>query len=134
MMLELLSRSLLVWLIMVVAAILNGITRDQLMTPLIGAQPSLPLSSITLSLLILIITYLMVGFIGASSAGECFIVGFFWLLLTLAFEYLFAHYVLGRTWREINQVFDVTQGNLFTLALFVTVISPWLMARIRGMV
>ena len=133
-MIELLSKSLVVWLIMVAAAILNGITRDQLMTPLIGAQVSLPLSSITLSLLILLITYLTIGFIGVSSTGECFLVGFFWLLLTLSFEYLFAHYVLGRTWREINQVFDVTQGNLFILALFVTVISPWLMARIRGLV
>jgi hypothetical protein len=37
-------------------------------------------------------------------------------------------------WHEISRVFDVTAGNLFLLALFTAALSPWLAARLRGMI
>ena len=75
--------------IMVIAAILNGLARDKLLTPLIGSAVSLPLSGITLSGLVFIISYFTIPFFGEVKPGVYFIIGLSWVVMTLAFEYLF---------------------------------------------
>lgn len=119
-----------IWLIMVVAAIFNGLVRDQLMTPLIGSL-ALPLSGITLSLLLFLITYYSIELFGNISRTTCFMIGSTWVILTLIFEYLFGHFVMQKSWQDINQVFIITDGNLFTLVLVVTCFLPWIATAIR---
>jgi hypothetical protein len=45
---------------------------------------------------------------------------------------LFGYYVVGKSWVEIMQVFNIQKGDLFIVVLFVTAFSPWLSALIRG--
>lgn len=132
-MLRIMMKSIVVWLIIVIAAILNGGLRETFLTPLIGAQLSLPISGITLSVLVFVITYLSIPFLGDVKSGAYLRIGLFWIILTLSFEYLFGHYVMGKSWNEINQVFDVQNGNLFIVVLFVTALSPWTAAKLKGL-
>ena len=53
---------------------------------------------------------------------------------TLAFEYLFGHYVLGGPWQQVDRVLDANSGELFTLVLVVSALAPWLAARLRDQV
>jgi len=130
-MLGIMIRSVGIWLLIVVAAIINGALREKLLTPLIGAHLSLPISGITLSVLVFVITYFTLPFFGNVKSRVYIFIGLFWIILTLAFEYLFGHYVMGKSWYEINQVFDVRNGNLFTVVLAVTAFSPWTAAKLR---
>jgi len=82
--------------------------------------------------LIFIVSYYSLAFIGATRVREYLGVGLFWVCLTLVFEYLFAHYVLGMSWRQVNQIFNILQGNLFSLALLATAIGPLLAAKVAG--
>lgn len=123
-------KSVGIWLLIVIAAIINGAIRDKLLTPIIGAHLSLPISGITLSFLVLVITYFAIPFFGNIKSRVYILIGLFWIILTLAFEYLFGHYVIGKSWYEINQVFDVYNGNLFTVVLVVTGLSPWAAAKL----
>ena len=127
-------KSLAVWLLIFVAAVLNGVIRDKLLTPLIGSSVSLPLSGIILSVLVLVITYLCVQFFGEVKIETYFFIGLFWVLLTLIFEYLFGHYIVGKPWQEINQVFNIFKGDLFIIVLIVSAVSPWLTAKLKGLV
>ena len=61
-------------------------------------------------------------------------IGLLWVALTLAFEFLFGHYVAGKSWSEVCQVFNVARGNLFLVALIVAGLAPWLAARARRLV
>jgi len=61
-------------------------------------------------------------------------IGLLWLVLTLLFEFIFGHFVAGKSWQDIAQVFNVKKGDLFLLVLVVTAISPWLAAKIRGFI
>ena len=122
-----------IWLIIVVAAILNGLLREQVLAPAIGAQMSLPLSGITLSLLVVLIAYYLLPGIGKNSTRVFVMIGLLWVLLTLSFEYLFGHYVLGKSWAEINAVFNIKDGNLFLAVLFTTAVATWLVARVMGL-
>lgn len=131
-MLKVAVKSIAVWLVIVIAAIFNGAIREKLLIPFIGSDISLPLSGITLSALVFIITYVAIPFFGNVKSGVYLLIGAFWILLTLAFEYLFGHYVMGTPWHEINQVFTLLNGNLFIIVLIVTALSPWAAARLRG--
>jgi hypothetical protein len=123
-----------IWLLTVIIAIVNAVLREKLLTPRIGAEVALPLSGLVLSMFILVIAFMSIPFIGLSESKICILVGMVWLVLTLSFEFLFGHYVAGKPWYEIMQVFNIKKGDLFIVVLLVTAISPWLCAKLRGLV
>jgi hypothetical protein len=122
-----------VWFVMLAAAILNGLLRDYLLTPLMGTSIALPVSGLVLSFLVLLIAWLLIPFTGVARPQACLLLGLFWVVLTLAFEYLFGHYVAGRPWQDIHRIFNPIEGDLFSVVLVVTALSPWLAARLRGL-
>lgn len=123
-----------VWLLIAVFAIINGIVRDKLLVPAIGNSLALPVSGLSLSLIVLMVTYLSIGFFGKRAARSYWLIGLQWVLMTLAFEFLFGHYVAGKSWQEIAQVFNVMSGNLMLLVLVTSLISPYLVARWKGLI
>lgn len=127
-------RSTGIWLCFVIAAIINGAVREKLLTPLLGSALSLPLSGVTLSALVFLITYFTLVFLGEVKPKLYLRIGLFWIVLTLAFEYLWGHYVAGKSWDEIHQVFNIFKGNLFIIVLIVTALSPRIAARLKGIV
>ena len=129
----LMTKSLGVWLLIVIMAIINGAVREKLLTPLMGSDLSLPISGITLSALVFVIAYLTIPFFGEVKTKVYFFIGLFWIVLTLAFEYLFGHFVVGKPWHEINQVFNIFKGDLFLLVLIVSFVSPRIAAKLRGL-
>ena len=131
-MVRILSRAVFVWAGLLFLAMLNGIARDMLLAPAFGISVAQPASGITLCVLVFAVSYFSLAFIGATGVREFLGVGLFWVCLTLTFEYLFAHYVLGMSWQQVNQIFNILQGNLFSLALLVTAIGPLLAAKVAG--
>lgn len=125
-------RGLTVWLLMALVAVLNGMARDFLLAGLLGDRIALPLSGISLSLLIFAISWLTLPWFGSVGSRDCLRLGVMWVLATLAFEYLMGYFVAGRSLEEINRVFDLSGGNLFILVLLVTLVSPWLVWCLRG--
>lgn len=121
-----------VWLVIVVAAILNGMFREKVLVPVMGANIALLLSGMLLAVLVFIVTLAFIFFIGSTEPKVYIFVGLFWVLLTLSFELLFGHYVAGKSWHEIMKVFNIQKGDLFLLVLVVAAISPWLAAKVRG--
>jgi hypothetical protein len=123
-----------IWLVIVLAAILNGTLREKILVPLIGSSMALPLSGISLAILVFLVSLAFVPFIAVSETKAYVIIGLFWLFLTLLFEFIFGHFVAGKSWQDIVQVFNVKKGDLFLLVLVVTAISPWLAAKTRGLI
>jgi len=122
-------RATLVWLLLAALAVANGALRDTLLPPFFGPSIALPLSGVTLSLLILAATRLCFSFLQAGHPGACRRIGLQWLSMTLAFEYLLGHFVMGKDWPTLLQTLDVAHGNLFVLVLLVTLAAPCLVSR-----
>jgi hypothetical protein len=122
-----------IWLLMVVAAILNAALREKVLLPLFGIRAALPLSGIVLSGLVFVITLLCIQFINSPDGSTYLGIGLLWVTLTVAFEFIFGHYVLGKSWEEIVQIFNITKGDLFSLVLVTSAVSPWLCAKLRGL-
>lgn len=121
------------WLLCAVAAALNGGGRDVVLAPWIGAQWALPLSGITLSVLIMLITWTFVPRLGQLPARLYWVIGGLWLLLTVGFELILGR-ATGQSWSELLAILNVMDGNLYVLVLFVVFIAPYVSARLRGLV
>lgn len=121
-----------VWFVIALLAIANGIFRETVLVSLLGQNIALPVSGILLSFIVFIITYLFFPFFGKNKTMTYFLVGLQWLVMTLLFEFLFGHYVVGRSWSDILKVFHVMKGNLFIIVLIVSLFSPILVAKIKS--
>ncbi len=124
-------RAAAVWLVLLLAALLNAGMRERLFLPWLGEALALPVSGITLSVLVFVITLLLIPRFGRLPAVHYFGIGLAWVMLTLACEFLLGYFALGLGWRETARALDVTRGNLFVLVLLVSLLSPWLAARLR---
>jgi len=123
-----------VWVLFVIVAILNAAIRELIFTPMIGQQLALPLSGILLSIFIFFITLGMVPFLKVSNLSGFWLVGVFWVLLTVTFEFIFGYYIIGESWDTLFEIFNILEGNLFVLVLLVTAVSPYIAAKIRVLV
>ena len=82
-------KSLLVWLCFIPVAILNGGLREYVLTKAIGEECALPVSGMTLSVCIFLITWLLLPrIIKAFTSKDGWLVGISWALLTIAFEFV----------------------------------------------
>lgn len=122
----------LIWLLIAVCAVINGVVRESLLTPSLGSDIALPISGITLSLIILVVTYLTFNFLQLTTRAQCLMVGAQWVAMTLLFEFCFGHYVTGKPWHEIFQVFNVMAGDLFLLVLLTCFSAPLLVSKMKA--
>ena len=121
-----------IWVIIVVFAIANGIFREKLLVPNIGQAIALPMSGITLSILVFLIAYFSIPVFGKNSGTTFIFLGLQWVLMTILFEFIFGHYVSGKSWKVLLQVFNILKGDLFVFVLLVSLLSPYFAAKLRG--
>jgi hypothetical protein len=124
-------RAGLIWIIIAILAIANGALRDLVLAPIIGLEWALPISGISLSLIILLVTHLAFPFIGAHSSSMLWLVGLQWVAMTMTFEFGFGHYVMDKSWEELLNSFDMLSGDLFLMVLFVSLAAPSFVNKIR---
>jgi hypothetical protein len=66
------------------------------------------------SLVILLITLACIGWIAARSARTLVLVGFTWMVLTIAYELALGRFAFHLSWTEIASDFDLSHGNLLS--------------------
>ncbi len=117
-------RALVVWLALSVVAVLNGTFRQFVLLPSAGAHAGHVISSVTLSLLILLVAWLTIAWIGPTSARDAWAVGVLWLATTVVFEFVAGHYLFGHPWSKLLADYDIRQGRVWMVVLIVTVLAP----------
>jgi hypothetical protein len=126
-----LIRSFLIWLLFIPIAIVNGVVRDLLLAPLLGDAPGRAMSSISLSILILGLTVLFVKRLGVETRHGRLIVGAWWLVLTVLFEFGFFVLVMGHPMDELLGEYDLFRGRLWVLVLITIFFAPLLAGMLR---
>jgi hypothetical protein len=128
-----LLKALVLWIVILVLAILNGTLREKALMPVIGTFGGLFASGIVLSVCIVLVAVLAAPWYGPLPSSQYWLMGLFWLLLTLLFEFGFGRFVQHKDWAQLLQTYTFKGGNIWPVVLAVTVLSPWLAARLRGL-
>jgi hypothetical protein len=127
----LLLKTAMIWFIIAVFAVANGIFREKILAPYLGEMLAVSLSGITLSIIIFTVTYLCFNLLSNNKSLVYLYIGIQWVIMTLVFEFVFGHFIIGKSWSELLQVFNILEGNLFTLALLSSLFSPILVSLIK---
>jgi len=121
--------SLAGWFVMLLLSVANGAIRDftygRHMDELTAHQISTGSSVVLLGISI----WGYVRICPPSSSSQALWLGLQWMLFTVAFEFLFFHYVGGHSWPELLSNYDVLSGRVWVLVLAWVATAPYLFFR-----
>ena len=116
-----------VWVIFGILVIINGVIRNKVYATKIGEYPGHVVSTIIAICFIVVGTYLFLRFMKIDySSVALLLIGGFWVILTVLFEFIFGHYVIGNPWQKLLADYNILKGRLWSLFLLAELISPLL--------
>lgn len=123
-------RYVLAWIPMVFIGIINGVIREFTYGKYLSELRAHQLSTATGILLFSFYIGVLAYFWGFESLRQALMVGLIWLVLTIAFEFLFGHYIAGHPWSKLLSDYNIFAGRLWLLVLVWLVIAPILFYRV----
>jgi hypothetical protein len=122
----------LAWIPMVFIAILNGIFRESVLAKKLSDLRAHQLSCLTGILLFFGYTWLLSLQWPLESTGQALTIGLVWLLLTVAFEFSYGHYVAHYSSEKMFQDYNLLAGRLWVLVLLVVALLPLMVRKMRS--
>jgi hypothetical protein len=124
-------KGIVIWSVILVVAVLNGLLRENWLVPNFGVIAGLVLSGVLLSCLIFVVAYALLPWLGTRLPAQLVAIGAGWLVLTVGFEFSFG-LLRGQSLAVILEAYTFKGGNIWPIVLMVTLVSPWLAAKLRG--
>lgn len=119
-------------LLVLAAEFVHGTWRWIFLRPRLGDFRSGQIGVFTGSVLFVLIVYFCEPWMALRSFAECLRVALLWVVLTLAFEWNFGRYVMGRSWESIAGEYNLFRGGLLPIGLAIFAMTPWIAWRLRG--
>ena len=125
-----LIKVLLFWLPMIALAFLNATLRELLFVKYFSDLKAHQLSTLTLSILCVVYTWLVFPFLKITNTSEAFAAGFLWATLTILFEFGLG-LATGKRMPELLQQYNLAAGNTWPLFLLILFFAPFIVLRLR---
>jgi hypothetical protein len=122
----------LAWIPMVFIAILNGIFRESVLSKRLSELRAHQLSCLTGVLLFFGYTWLLSIPWPLGTTNQAMTVGIVWLLLTIAFEFSFGHYVVHHSWEKLLRDYNILAGRLWVFVLLGVAFLPLIVFKMRS--
>ena len=123
---ESLLRAGLIWLAIAAIAVLNGGFREILLRKWLEEKYVHLASTFILSIVIFLLTFGTLPWIGIKDLSSAWTLGVSWLLATLCFEFLAGHYLFGNSWDKIFADYNPMNGRVWLLIPFSILFAPLL--------
>lgn len=121
---------LVIWLVMLICAVLNGALREFVLLENMPQAAALTTSGLVLCVLILVVALLLVPRLGPLTRTQSALIGLVWAGLTLVFEPAYARFMEERPWTALYEAYTFQDGNVWPLVLLVMLLAPLLAARL----
>jgi len=129
-MISLIAKYAVAWFGMMALAIMNGACRDFLNSAYVGDHGAHQISTGTLIALLAGYMLLLMRKWPLASAGQAWIIGVLWLVMTEAFE-LGMGLIEGQSWSEMLQAHNVFAGQLWIFIPLWVLVGPYVFYRFR---
>ena len=127
------SRALGIWVGLLFTESLHGIVRRLVLEPQLGDLRARQVSVLSGSVLIVLVVWLTIRWLGAHPPRRWWLLGVLWLVLTLAFEMALGR-ALGASWERIASDFDPRHGGFLGFGMLVIALAPRVLAARRGLI
>ena len=119
---------------MIVAAeSVHGVARRLFLEPALGELRARQFSVFTGALLIVLVFWMTLKWLGPQPVRRWWQLGLLWLALTLSLEIGLGR-LTGMSWDRITSDFDPRRGGLLAFGMVVIVLAPRIVAARRGLV
>lgn len=122
---------LISWIPGIPIAIVNGIIRTSLYTQFLPELRAHQLTTVSFIVLFGIYVWFVLKWLKLSSTQEAFQLGLTWLILTISFELLFGHFVMGHSWTSLFHDYNLLAGRVWVLVLVWIATAPIIFHRIQ---
>ena len=119
-----LFRSLAVWSLLLLLAVVNGGIRQKWLVARAGERRAYSVSTVTLCIAILITTLLTIDWLNPASFSQALFIGAVWAALTLGFEIVGGHFLFHEPWAELIEDYDIKAGRIWILVPLTLLIVP----------
>jgi hypothetical protein len=128
---ELYGTAAVFWLIFAGVATAAGMMRETWLAPRLGELRAHQVGTLVVCAMFLAI---ILAFIRRTrpSRHEAISVGMWWLLVAIAFEFGFGHYLDGLSWSRLLADYDLSRGRLLLLLWLTVGAGPVLLTRALG--
>ena len=121
----------LAWIPMVLIAIANGAIREASYGKHMSELQAHQISTLSGVLLFSAYIYVVIRICRPDTSGQAITVGLIWLGLTIAFEFLFGHYVVGHSWSKLLYDYNVFAGRVWVVVLIWVTVAPYVFYRLQ---
>ena len=118
------------WLLMPIIGIINGVIRQYGYSNALGELRAHQVSTLTGIVFFGLYVWALTLLWKIRSSAEAIAIGSIWLILTVAFEFLFGHYVMKHPWSRLLHDYNIFEGRLWVLVPVWITIAPYLFYRL----
>ena len=122
-------RYVLAWFPMVAIAIANGALRESGYGQHLSELTAHQISTLTAVVLFGAYIWFVVQFWSPTSKAQAIAIGLLWFVMTVAFEFLFGHFVAGHSWERLLHDYNLLAGRVWPLVLVWVAVAPYLFFR-----
>jgi len=122
---------ILAWVPLVIIAIANGALREGVYGKYMSELRAHQLSTVIGVLLFGLYIRAFMRYMAPTSSEEALSIGLIWLGLTVAFEFIFMHFVAGRSWDVLLHDYNILAGRVWVIVLIWVAVAPYVFYRLQ---
>lgn len=119
-----------IWFTLAVSAIVVAIFRNGILLLPFGEQIAHQLGTVLYLIVQFIIIFFFIKKIKIKEVKTLLSIGLFWFVLTIIFEFVFGHYVMGHPWQTLFADYNLINGRLWVLVLINNIAAPIITGKI----
>lgn len=126
------AKYLLVWFLLAIVAITNGIIRQFTYGKFVSELTAHQISTVTAIAASGLLVWFVHRFSPIETANQAITIGILWLIMTVAFEFGFGHYVAGHPWDRLVADYNLVNGRVWALFLVWVAVMPFVIFKISA--
>jgi hypothetical protein len=120
-----------VWLLLLATALVLALFREGVLTPRVGPHAAHLLgTALAVAVMATVIGVSLPWVVPGLDTRSLWALGLGWTGLTVAFEFVFGHFVMGHPWSRLLHDYDLLAGRVWVLVLLTTLLAPVLLGRL----
>lgn len=123
-------KSIGIWFLLTVSAIIVATFRVGVLLPPFGEQTAHQLGTILFLIIQFVIIYFFIKKMKIKETKTLLGIGIFWVVITIIFEFVFGHYVMGHSWQKLFADYNLLNGRLWVLVLLNNIAAPLISGKV----